>query len=45
MHQRLGRAEDMRVAHGAAHDPAQHIAAAFVRRQHAVGDQEADERR
>src|SRR3546814_4377774 len=29
------------VAHRAAHDPAQHIAAAFVRRQHAVGDEEA----
>ena len=31
----------MRVAHGAAHDAAQHIAAAFVGREHAVGDQEA----
>ncbi len=31
----------MRVAHGAAHDAAKHIAAPFVRRQHAVGDQEA----
>ena len=30
----------VRMAHGAAHDPAQHIAAAFVRRQHAIGDQE-----
>jgi hypothetical protein len=28
------------MAHGAAHDPTQHIAAAFVRRQHAVRDQE-----
>ena len=28
------------MTHRAAHDPAQHIAAAFVRRQHAVGDQE-----
>ena len=28
------------MAHRAAHDPAQHVAAAFVRRQHAVGDQE-----
>ena len=28
------------MAHGAAHDPAQHIAAALVRGQHAVGDQE-----
>ena len=27
------------MAHGAAHDAAKHIAAAFVRRQHAVGDQ------
>ena len=33
-------AEQLGVAHGAAHDPAQHIAAALVRRQHAVGDQE-----
>ena len=31
----------MRVAHGAAHDPAQDIAAALIGRQHAVGDQEA----
>ncbi len=28
------------MAHGAAHDPAQHVAAALVARQHAVGDQE-----
>ena len=28
------------MAHGAAHDAAQHVAAALVRRQHAVGDQE-----
>ena len=28
------------MAHGAAHDAAEHIAAALVRRQHAVGDQE-----
>ena len=27
------------MAHGAAHDPAQHIAAAFVRGQHAIGDE------
>jgi hypothetical protein len=33
-------AEQLGMAHGAAHDAAQHIAAAFVRRQHAVGDQE-----
>ena len=40
MHQRLARAEQLRMAHGAAHDPAQHIAATLVRRQHAVGNQE-----
>ena len=40
-HQRLAGAEQLRMAHGAAHDAAQHVAAAFVRRQHAVGDQEA----
>ena len=34
-------AEQVRMAHGAAHDAAQDIAAALVRRQHAVGDQEA----
>ena len=28
------------MAHGAPHDPPQHIAAAFVRRQHAIGDEE-----
>ena len=48
-HQRLLGAEQFGVAHGAAHDAAEHIAAAFVRRQHAVGDQErrwrADDRR
>ena len=37
---RVLRAEDVRMAHRAAHDPAQHVAAAFVGRQHAVGDQE-----
>ena len=41
MHQRLGRAQQIGVAHGPAHDPAQHIAAPFVRGRHAVGDQEA----
>ena len=41
VHQRLGRAEQMGVAHRPAHDPPQHIAPALVRRQHAVGDQEA----
>ena len=40
MHQRVAGAEQLRMAHRAPHDPAQHIAAAFVRRQHAVGDQE-----
>ena len=39
-HQRLLRAEQFGVAHGAPHDAAEHIAAAFVRGQHAVGDQE-----
>ena len=37
---RLG-AEQMGVAHRAAHDPAEDIAPALVGRQHAVGDQEA----
>ncbi len=40
MHQRLFRTQQLRMAHRAAHDPAQHIAAALVRGQHAVGDQE-----
>ena len=40
VHQRVLGAEELRMAHGAAHDPAQHVAAALVRRQHAVGDQE-----
>ncbi len=40
VHQRVGAAHDVGVAHGAPHDPAQHVAAALVRRQHAVGDQE-----
>ena len=38
--QRLLGAEKMRVAHGAAHDAAEHIAPALVRRQHAVGNEE-----
>ncbi len=38
--ERLLAAEDVRVAHGAAHDPAQHVAAPFLRRQHAIGDEE-----
>ena len=45
MHQRLVGAQQVGVAHGAAHDPAQHVAAAFVRGRDAVGDQEDDERR
>ncbi len=39
-HQRLARAHHVRVPHRAAHDPAQHVAAALVGGQHAVGDQE-----
>jgi hypothetical protein len=39
-HHRLGRAHHVGVAHGAAHDAAEHVAAALVRRQDAVGDQE-----
>ena len=38
-HQRVARAEHLRMPHRAAHDPAQDIAAAFIGRQHAVGDQ------
>ena len=39
-HQRLGAAHQLGVAHGAAHDPSQHVAAPLVRRHHAVGDEE-----
>ena len=39
-HQRFLRAHLVRVTHGPAHDPPQHVAAAFVGRQHAVGNQE-----
>ena len=39
-HQRVLGAEQLGVAHGAAHDAAEHVAAAFVRGQHAVGDEE-----
>jgi hypothetical protein len=39
-HQRLFGAEQFGVAHGAPHDAAKHVAAALVRRQNAVGDQE-----
>ena len=41
MHQRLTRAEEVCMPHGATHDPPQDIAAAFVRGQDAVGHQEA----
>ena len=41
VHQRVLGAEQVGVAHRAAHDPAQDIAAALVGRQHAVGDEEA----
>ena len=40
MHQRISGAQQVGVAHGAAHDPAQHIAPALVRRGDAVGDEE-----
>ena len=40
IHQGVPGAEQLRMAHGAAHDPAQHVAASLVGRQHAVGDQE-----
>ena len=40
VHQRVLGAQQMGMAHGAAHDAAQHIAAALVGGQHAVGDQE-----
>ena len=36
---RIGDADHAGIAHGAAHDLAQHVAAAFVRGQHAVVDQ------
>jgi hypothetical protein len=38
-HRVLG-AEQMGMAHGATHDAAQHVAAAFIGRQHAVGNEE-----
>ena len=41
VHQRFARAEQVCMAHGTAHDPPQDIAAAFVRRQNAIGHQEA----
>ena len=33
------RAQQMGMAHGSPHDPAEHITTAFVRRQNAIGDQ------
>ena len=39
-HDRILRAQHMRVAHGAAHDAAQNIAAPLVRRHHPIGNQE-----
>ncbi len=39
-HQGLARPEQFGVAHRASHDPPQHIAAALVGGQHAVGDEE-----
>ena len=39
--ERRALAELVAVAHGAARDAAQHVAAAFVRRHHAVDDEEA----
>ncbi len=39
-HQRFVHAHHVRVAHASPHDPAQHIASALVRWQHAVGNQE-----
>ena len=40
MHHRVFRTEQMRMAHRAAHDQAQHIAAPLVRGHHAIGNQE-----
>ena len=40
MQERLGQAEVLAVAHRPPHDLAQHVAAFFVRRNHAVGDEE-----
>ena len=40
MQERLGQAQVLAVAHRAAHDLAQHVAASFVRRDDAVGDEE-----
>ena len=40
VHQRILGSEELGVPHGAPHDAAEHVAAALVRRQHAVGDEE-----
>ena len=40
----LARTQELGVAHAAAHDPAQHVAAALVGRHDAVGDQEGGRR-
>ena len=40
VHHHILRAQLMGMAHRAAHDPAQHIAAPFVGRHHPIGDQE-----
>ena len=40
--ERLAAAEEPAVADRAADDPAEHVAAPLVRRQHAVGDEERD---
>jgi hypothetical protein len=45
VHQRILRAEQVRVAHRPPHDPAKHVTPALVGRQHAVGDQKALARR
>ncbi len=39
VHQRSVDTQEMRMPHGAPHDPAQHIAPPFVRGQHPVGDE------
>ena len=38
-HQRIARAQQLRMTHSAAHDPAQHIAAAFIGGQNAISNQ------
>ena len=41
VHQRVLRAQQVRMAHGTTHDAAQDIATTFVGRQHAIGKKEA----